>query len=243
LNYSDRQKILFIYLITNGKCTESGIYKVSTRTISAILGWDGDETKKILSTLTPNAHYDQDSQCVFVKNFLKYNGMRHGRPDLIAKSIIKDRQNFETPLWDCFLRTYPKFAKSIVKGQRPFYEYDYDNDNESSSSSKPDSKDSPESKLHGRLKQVFESFIDWLIQNGKRPTNEGIKLMLKRLDELAGNDEGLAIKIIEQSLAGSWTSLQPIGGGDGKTGFNNSKGIGGGADFRNQAKPGKYAHL
>lgn len=127
LNYSDEQKVLFFYLITNDKCTESGIYKVSIRNVSAILTWPQEKTMKILNSLKPNAYYDEKTQCVFVKNFLKYNGFRHGRPDLIVKSVVKDRINFETPLWSWFLTTYPKFTKSITKGLEPFH----DNDNES----------------------------------------------------------------------------------------------------------------
>jgi len=137
LNYSDFEKVLFFYLITNPSCTESGIYKISPRIISFILRCDQEKFVKSLSKLSPNIMYDSDNKIVFVKNFFKYNGARHGRPDLILKSLMRDVTNFTTPLWHCFIKTYPKFEESFIKVlenlDNTFYknEYEYDNDNSS----------------------------------------------------------------------------------------------------------------
>ncbi|MCP4651170.1 MAG: hypothetical protein GY853_13975 [PVC group bacterium] len=138
LKYTDAQKTLFFYLITNSKCTESGIYKISFKKIGFVLNWKSDKVKKTLLSIHPNIFYDKDGSYVFVKNFYRYNGQRIGRPDLIEKSILRDVYDFRTTLWHCFLDTYPKFRKTLYKVFEKFdktfyeneyeYEYNYDND-------------------------------------------------------------------------------------------------------------------
>jgi len=122
LRYSDSGKTLFLYLVTNSNCTESGVYKISLRNISNTLGWKSEKFANVLkelkgnpTTLQGNVFYDDSSKIVFIKNFYKYNGMKIGRPDLVEKSIVKDATNFPSPLWHLFIRTYPKFGQSLAK--------------------------------------------------------------------------------------------------------------------------------
>lgn len=131
LEYNDAEKVLFLYLITNGNCTESGIYKISLRTVAAVLDWNREKVVKTLNKLSPNVYYDSKNSVIFIKNFLKYNGKKQGRPDLIQKSIEKDME-INTSLWSLFIKSYPKFEKSLNKVCSNFdksifeYEYEYD---------------------------------------------------------------------------------------------------------------------
>ena len=116
LNYSDSQKVLFFYLITNRKTTASGIYRLAPRTDSFVLNWDVAKFEETLESMQPNVFYDKKTNTVFVKRFLKYNGMKHGRPDLILKSVVSDFQSFnDCPYWVDFNTTYPKFAQTFFK--------------------------------------------------------------------------------------------------------------------------------
>jgi hypothetical protein len=134
LKYSDAQKTLFFYLITNKDCTESGIYKVSRRSLCFILNWDEPKLMKTLTTMRPNVYTDNTYSLVFIKNFLKFNGMCRGRPDLIEKSILADFKLYcESPLWSLFKTFYPKYSKSIQilsdELGKTIYEYDHEDDN------------------------------------------------------------------------------------------------------------------
>jgi hypothetical protein len=115
LNYSDSEKVLFLYLISNSDCTESGIYKISPKIISTILNWDINKFNSTITKLYPNVEYDSKEKFVFVKNFLKYNGNKFGRPDLIEKSIAKDFQNHKSFLWHSFLKVYPNYLQTLNK--------------------------------------------------------------------------------------------------------------------------------
>ena len=113
LKYTDSEKTLFFYLTTNKDCTESGIYKISPRTICFILNWDIETFNKSIKAISRNVCYDEEKKIIFVKNFYRYNGMRYGAPKNIEKSIINDCINFKTHLWHLFISTYPKFVQSL----------------------------------------------------------------------------------------------------------------------------------
>ena len=127
LDYSDTQKVLFFYLITNKNCSESGIYKMSIKNVSHTLNWLPELLLNTVAKLEPNVYYDPDTHIVFVKNFLQYNGLKHGNPEKIAKSIAKDCQEFHTKLWRLFKRTYPNFMKTLQKFGETIYDYDSNN--------------------------------------------------------------------------------------------------------------------
>lgn len=113
LKYSDSEKVLFFYLITNKQCTESGVYKISQRNICGILEWTSEKFNKTISKLEPNVFFDKEKSIVFIKNFLKYNGQVFGNPRLIEKSIYADFKNYPSIIWDRFVKVYPKYSQSI----------------------------------------------------------------------------------------------------------------------------------
>jgi len=116
--YNSSMKLIFLYLCTNELTTESGIYAISTRTISQETKIPEKTVTKLLSNGLKNVIYDFSNNCVFIKNFLKYNG--GGNPKLIEKSISNNYEEFRTPLWNEFIKLYPKFANGLQTVNKPF---------------------------------------------------------------------------------------------------------------------------
>jgi len=116
--YNSSMKLIFLYLCTNELTTESGIYAISTRTISQETRIPEKTVIKLLSNGLKNIIYDFDNNCVFVKNFLKYNG--GGRPELLRKSISNNYEEFKTPLWNEFIKLYPEFSNGLQTVDKPF---------------------------------------------------------------------------------------------------------------------------
>jgi len=116
-NYSSGMKLIFLYLCTNELTTESGIYSVSTKTISKETSIPEATVKKLLSNGFKNVQYDFNNNCVFIKNFLKYNG--GGSPELIRRSIRKNYEEFYTPLWNEFIDKYPNYSNSLETVGKP----------------------------------------------------------------------------------------------------------------------------
>jgi len=106
-SYKPAMKLIFIYLITNDSTTESGIYPITIKTISNETGISLKIVEQLLANGLKNVVYDFDNNFVLIKNFLKYNG--GGRPDLLHKSVEKNYRNFNTHLWNEFVRIYPEY--------------------------------------------------------------------------------------------------------------------------------------
>jgi len=116
--YNASMKLIFLYLCTNELTTESGIYAISTRTISQETRIPVKTVNKLLSNGLKNIVYDFTNNCVFIKNFLKYNG--GGRPELLRKSISNNYEEFKTPLWNEFIKLYPTFSNGLQTVSQPF---------------------------------------------------------------------------------------------------------------------------
>lgn len=62
------------------------------------------------------------------------------------------------------------------------------------------------------LNQVFLDYIDCRKKMKKPMTDRAIELAMKELEKLAGNDNDLAIQILEQSIFRGWQGLFPLKG-------------------------------
>lgn len=110
--YSKDGKLLFIYLITNDHLSESGIYKITYKTMANETDIPKEEVKKLINgELKNNVSYDEDKSVVFVYKFLEHNG--GGSPKLVKKSIDKDRETIKTHLWKEFDKFYSKDLKPL----------------------------------------------------------------------------------------------------------------------------------
>ena len=112
--YSKNQKLIFLYLITNEHTTESGIYPITLKTISQRTDIPTAEVEKAFSSFK-NISYEMETGCVFIHNFLRYNG--GGRPDLLKLSVQQDAKTTKTSLWRMFDTLYPNYK--ITPPQTP----------------------------------------------------------------------------------------------------------------------------
>lgn len=111
-DYSAPAKLLFLFLITNDHLGEAGIYKITYKTMSNETALTVDRIKKLIhGELKNNVSYDAKRNVIFVHKFLKFNGA--GNPELIKKSINKDRRLIKTNLWGEFDSFYTKDLKPI----------------------------------------------------------------------------------------------------------------------------------
>ncbi len=94
-----------MYLITNSHLNESGIYKITYKTMANETGVDKNIVIELIKeSLNNNVTYDEKKNVIFVHKFLKYNGS--GNPQLIKKSIQRDRILIKTTLWKAFDKYY-----------------------------------------------------------------------------------------------------------------------------------------
>ena len=114
-DYSAYGKLLYIYLITNTHVNECGLYRITYKTISNETEIPRAEVSRLFKEeLSNNVSYDDENNVIFVHKFLKYNGS--GNPNLIQKSIDRDRRLIKTTLWEGFDKYYTRDLKPIKNG-------------------------------------------------------------------------------------------------------------------------------
>jgi len=104
------EKTIFLYLITNNATSDSGIYTVTPKKIANDTNVQLGTVNKLLGNCK-NLSYDFDNKCIFIHNFLQYNG--GGRPNLLEKALIRESNQFKTLLWNEFLEFYPQYLEVI----------------------------------------------------------------------------------------------------------------------------------
>jgi len=108
--YDPNAKLLFIYLCTNASVTESGIYRLTVRSMSNETSIDQDTLTVILqSGLLKNIMYDFETYTVCVRRIRRYS--TGGNPEKVAISILRDYNSTRDAesLWQNFFKDYPEY--------------------------------------------------------------------------------------------------------------------------------------
>lgn len=113
-SYTVEGKLVFIYLFTNYRIGESGIYVITPRTISNDTGVSEQTVSELLRNGYRNALYDWDNHAIFMTEYRRYNA--GGNPEKIQKAINKERDKVCTPLWSEFDSRYTTDGKPLVNG-------------------------------------------------------------------------------------------------------------------------------
>lgn len=95
--YSPEDKYFYLYLITNGKSSQLGIYPLPIKVISFETGYSTEAVKVLLERFSEKYKqiiYSEDTQEVTVLNSLKFSILKGGKPvkDLLEKelALVKD---------------------------------------------------------------------------------------------------------------------------------------------------------
>lgn len=65
-------KCLYVYLWTNARCNQAGLYKIGIQTIANETGIAAAEIPELLRKLEPKVFWDSDQNLIWVKNFVKH---------------------------------------------------------------------------------------------------------------------------------------------------------------------------
>lgn len=126
LSLGKDSKLIFLYLITNESCNNSGVYEIPIATISHETGVPQATVKQLLGNGSiKNIIYDVENEIVFVMNARKYSP--GGNPAQVEKGVLSEFQHLgKTFLWNSFLELYPEFKtifstvdQPLVKGTLP----------------------------------------------------------------------------------------------------------------------------
>jgi len=129
--YTPSGKLTFIYLFTNYKIGESGIYVITSETIARATGVSKKTVEKLLMPIgehgrcagLKNVFYDWNNYAVFLAKYRIYNA--GGNPAVVAKAIENERKKIDSPLWGLFDKYYSRVGQPLRNG---YIELDIDID-------------------------------------------------------------------------------------------------------------------
>lgn len=177
---SSDARLLFLYLITNPHTHVSGIYYLSRGTIAHETGLTAKAVNTLSDTLSSAGFcgFDAESEVVWVKKMMKYQGRGEKNVRSAAHHIVEDLHH-STLIAD-FLDAYPE-VKAIV-GDRVSIGY-----SEKSGGATPDSRSlNPDSRILIPEQEQDSAALFGEFQNVKLTDDEQEKLIAK-----FGHDSGL----------------------------------------------------
>lgn len=106
-------KIVFIYLFSNHKVGESGLYIITPRRIAFDTSVSIDTVAELLDGGIKNVLYDTDNNIVFIRKHRIYNQMG-GSPEKIKLAISNERLKYPSRLWGDFDKLYNEYGNPLL---------------------------------------------------------------------------------------------------------------------------------
>ncbi|WP_161877692.1 DnaD domain protein [Alkalibacterium sp. MB6] len=129
-NYSVEDKYFSLYLMTNGKTTQVGIYSLPKKVISFETGFTSDVIQVLIDRFSKNYGkiiYSEDTQEVTVLQSLQYTILKGGKPvsDLLERELahIKDSSLIASTyeemksFWELSKRSFDKTIKQLFENE------------------------------------------------------------------------------------------------------------------------------
>ena len=190
-NLTDKEKLFYLYLLTNSKTSQLGVYEITKKQISFDLGYSIDTVSNLIKSIekTDKIRYNEITCEMAIKNWYKYNG----NSSIKVKSLTdKESQNIKD--------------KSLI-------EYIYSID--TVSVLYPPKEEEEEQEKEQTENKILDDFdlllVDWFqYKKDKRQSYKSDKSKLackNKLINLSNNNTKLAAQIIEQSMANNWDGL------------------------------------
>lgn len=90
--FSPEDKYFYLYLMTNNKTTQCGVYRVNLRVMAFDLGWDKTTVEKLIDRFIGYGRikYNADHSEIFMVNWLKYNSARSPKVASLIDKQIKE---------------------------------------------------------------------------------------------------------------------------------------------------------
>ena len=239
LDLTPEEKYFYIYLMTNSKTSQCGIYELHRRIIETETGYNRETVEKLLNRFGEYEKivYCEETQEIFLKNWIKHNKVVSPK---VKKCIEKELSNIKSKeLINLFLKECDRYGYSIDTSNINFdmgidsvsiptsivddsLEYDYGEKEKEKEKQKEKQKEKEKEKevSHsvGRFKKLYEENIglingivaEWLFEISELIDYE----LFKRAIEIATNkgkcNKGYVAGIIKQWLDNNIRSYEDL---------------------------------
>ena len=190
-------KLFYLYLLTNERTKQCGIYEISKKQISFDTGYSIDKVSKLLNYFIKvgKIMYNDITKELAIKNWNKFNSS--SSPKVV--SCIK------TELHNIKDRVLIEYVNGIYTTSQQEEEQEQEEEKEQE-------KDSNLSLLLNKseLELTFDSYLEMRKQIKKPATPHAVNLIKKKLVQMTNNNESDMCDLLNQSIVNSWVDIYPI---------------------------------
>lgn len=111
------QKFFFLYLLTNERTKQCGIYEITTRQISFDTGYNVDTINNLIEffTKTKKVIYSRETNEIAIKNWDRYNGSRSPDVQNLVNKELKSVKNIKLIEWIQSVDTVVSHSKKSLR--------------------------------------------------------------------------------------------------------------------------------
>ena len=216
LELTPEEKYFYLYLMTNSKTSQCGIYQLPIKVMEMELGYNRDTIIKLIERFEQYGKiaYDESTKEVALVNWLKFNPINNIN---IQKCVEKELQGIKSD----FLKE--KYNPLISPLQTPCKKKEKvktkEKEEEKEQTDKKKNKKKPANAdfislfssytTNENLIEALSSFVEMRVLIKKKPTERAMKMILNKLDKLTSSDEE-KILILERSILKNWTDVYEL---------------------------------
>ena len=237
LDLTPEEKYFYIYLMTNSKTSQCGIYELHRRIIETETGYNRETVEKLLNRFGEYEKivYCEETQEIFLKNWIKHNKVVSPK---VKKCIEKELSNIKSKeLINLFLNECDRYGYSIDTSNINFdmgidrvsipipivedtLEYDYGEKEKQKEKEKKEEKQKEKEAFNnvGMFKKLYEQNIglvngvsaEWLIDISETIDCEMFKRAIEIATDRGKCNKGYVSGIIKQWLDNNIRSYEDL---------------------------------
>ena len=235
LDLTPEEKYFYIYLMTNSKTSQCGIYELHRRIIETETGYNRETVEKLLNRFGEYEKivYCEETQEIFLKNWIKHNKVVSPK---VKKCIEKELSNIKSKeLINLFLKECDRYGYSIDTSNINFdmgidrvsiptpivddtLEYDYGEKEKQKEKEKKEEKEKEAFNNVGMFKKLYEQNIglvngvaaEWLIDISETIDCEMFKRAIEIATDRGKCNKGYVSGIIKQWLDNNIRSYEDL---------------------------------
>ena len=239
LDLTPEEKYFYIYLMTNSKTSQCGIYELHRRIIETETGYNRETVEKLLNRFGEYEKivYCEETQEIFLKNWIKHNKVVSPK---VKKCIEKELSNIKSKeLINLFLKECDRYGYSIDTSNINFdmgmdrvsipipqvennFEYGYGEKEKEKQKEKKEEKEKQKEEEPtysvGRFKKLYEQNIglingivaEWLFEISELIDYELFKRAIEIATDKGKCNKGYVAGIIKQWLDNNIRSYEDL---------------------------------
>lgn len=184
LKLTPEQKFFYLYLMTNSKTTQCGIYEISKQVMSLETGYNTETLEKLLKIFVENGkiQYCEETNEIMLMNWIKYNKSESPK---VKACIVKELSNVKNPLFiEKFCQLCVQYGYSIdtVSILNPNNNKN-NNKNNKKNNNKEEEKEITVQKNEPNSTQIYQDILDHFNQTFS-DLYSPLRLTKKKIDQL-----------------------------------------------------------